>query len=121
MLGRQAEEWDQTDMGKVLAFALAAADVALLVLLSLPRKHDALGDVGLFVGFVALASLAWLVALGTAIVRAMQLRESWLWVVVLVLLLWLPALPELAFGASGAVRAMGRGRGRDRRARAVHA
>lgn len=99
-------------MGKALAFVLAAADVALLVLLSVPRKHDTLGDAGLFVAFVALASLAWLVALGTAVVRAMQLRESWMWVLVLVALLWLPALPELAFGASGAWQAVGRGKRR---------
>lgn len=99
-------------MGKTLAFGLAAADVALLVLLSAPRKHDMLGDAGLFVAFVALASLAWVVALGTAVVRAMQMRESWLWVIVLLALLWLPALPELAFGASGAWRAVGGGGGR---------
>lgn len=96
-------------MGKVLAFALAAGDVALLVLLSLPREHKALGEVALFVGFVALACLAWLVALGTALVRALQLRESWLWVLLLVALMWLPALPELAFGASGVWQAMGHG------------
>lgn len=105
-------------MGKTLAFALAAADIALLVLLSLPRRHDMLSDAGLFVGFVALASLAWIVALGTAVVRAMQMRESWLWVVVLVALLWLPALPELAFGASGVWHAMGLGRGKRRPAAA---
>lgn len=99
-------------MGKALAFALAAADVALLVLLSLPRRHDMLSDAGLFVGFVALASLAWIVALGTAVVRAMQMRESWLWVVALLALLWLPVLPELAFGASGVWHAMGLSRGR---------
>lgn len=97
-------------MGKALAFALAAADVALLVFLALPHTFTALGDAGLFVAFVALASLAWIVALGTAVVRAMQLRESWLWVLVLVALLWLPALPELAFGATGAWHAVGRGK-----------
>lgn len=97
-------------MGKAIAFVLAAADVALLVLLSWPHTFSALGVAGLFVAFVALASAAWLVALGTAIVRAMQLRESWAWVIVLVALLWLPALPELAFGASGAWRAVGRRR-----------
>lgn len=97
-------------MGKTLAFVLAAADVALLVLLSLPHQFTTLGDAGLFVAFVALASAAWVVALGTAIVRAMQLRESWAWVIVLVVLLWLPALPELAFGVSGAWRAVGRKR-----------
>lgn len=99
-------------MGKVLAFALAAVDVALLIVLSLPRRHDMLSDAGLFVGFVVLASLAWIVALGTALVRAMQMRESWLWVLVLLALLWVPALPELAFGASGMWHAMGLGRGK---------
>lgn len=99
-------------MGKALAFALAVADVALLVLLSVPHRYDALSYAELFVAFVALASLAWLVALGTAVARAMRLRESWLWVLVLVVLLWLPALPELAFGASGAWQAVGRGKRR---------
>lgn len=97
-------------MGKVIAFVLAAAAVALVVLLSLPHTFGVLGAAGLFVAFVALASAAWVVALGTAIVRAMQLRESWAWVIVLLALLWLPALPELAFGASGAWRAVGRRR-----------
>ncbi len=97
-------------MGKAVAFVLAAADVALLVVLALPHTFSVLGNAGLFVAFVALASAAWVVALGTAIVRAMQLRESWAWVLALVALLWLPALPELAFGISGAWRAVGRRR-----------
>lgn len=97
-------------MGKAIAFVLAAVDVALLVVLALPHAFSALGDAGLFVAFVVLASAAWVVALSTAIVRALQLRESWAWVLALVALLWLPVLPELAFGISGAWRAVGRRR-----------
>lgn len=97
-------------MGKAIAFGLAATDVALLVMLSLPHTFSALGDAGLFVAFVVLASAAWVVALCTAVVRAIQLRESWAWVLALVALLWLPALPELAFGISGAWHALGRRR-----------
>ncbi len=97
-------------MGKAIAFALAAVDVALLVLLALPHTFGAFGAAGLFVAFVALASAAWLVALVTATVRAVRQRESWAWVLVLVVLLWVPAVPELVFGASGALRALGRRR-----------
>lgn len=97
-------------MGKVVAFVLAAADLVVFAVLILPRQHDVLSDAGLASLFVLLALLAWAVAMATAVLRAMRLRGSWRWVFVLVAFLWLPALPVLLFGASGALGIGGHGR-----------
>lgn len=110
-LASRFERMDEITMGKVLAFVLAAADLAVFAVLILPRQHDVLADAGLASMFVLLALLAWVVAMCTAVLRAMRLRGSWRWVFVLVAFLWLPALPVLLFGASGALAIGGHGRG----------
>jgi threonine/homoserine efflux transporter RhtA len=99
-------------MGKTTAFVLAVAAAALLVVLAQPHDFGTLGDVGVFMAFVALAAAAWVVALGTAISRALRGRESWRWAVVLGMFVWLPALPELIYGASALLATATRNRRR---------
>ena len=73
-LASRFERMEENTMGKVLAFVLAAADLIVFAVLILPRQHDVLADAGLASMFVLLALLAWVVAICTAILRAMRLR-----------------------------------------------
>ena len=89
-------------MGKVLSFALALADLGLLALLVFAPSRDLPRDAGLALGFVAVAVIAWVVAFGTALYRAVLLGVSFKSVMTLLAFFWLPALPALCYGLSGA-------------------
>ena len=89
-------------MGKALTFALAICDLGFLLLLLAPGRHDTLEDAGLVTTFILLAALVWLIALLSALYRAARSGRGWGWVLALIAFLWVPALPALVFGASGA-------------------
>jgi hypothetical protein len=68
-----------------------------------------LRTVGLILGFVALAILAWSVSFVTALYRAIFSGASFKPVLVLLAFFWLPALPAFCYGLSGASTAVQRG------------
>jgi hypothetical protein len=85
-------------MGKALSFILASAAVGAL---AVPRSGNILDDVGLVVSFLGIAMLAWAAAFVTAVQRAARKSGDWRVVVRLLLFVWLPVLPPLAYGISG--------------------
>jgi hypothetical protein len=103
-------------MGKILAFVFGLGDLGLLALVVRPGSRGAVAEAGLVAAFAVVAALAWVVAFVTAVYRAVVRGREWGWVLALAGLLWLPALPALAFGMSGvfgvARRARERRRGR---------
>lgn len=88
-------------MGKALSFVMALGDLGLLVLLVASRHHGLLQDAGLFASFVVFAVGAWLVAVVNALYRGLRFGTGWNWFFALVVLLWLPTVPALAYGISG--------------------
>lgn len=108
-------------MGKILAFVLGLGDLGLLALVMRPGSRGAVAEAGLVAAFAVVAALAWVVAFVTAIYRAVIWGREWGWVLALAALLWLPALPALAFGVSGVFglgrRERGRRDGKGRRQR----
>jgi hypothetical protein len=89
-------------MGKALSFVMALGDLGLLALLVGSRHHGLLQDAGLFTSFVVFAVSAWLVALVSALFHGLRFGTGWRWFFALVVLLWLPAVPALFYGLSGA-------------------
>lgn len=89
-------------MGKTLSFVMALGDLGLLALLVGSRHHGLLQDAGLFASFVVFAVGAWLVALVSALFHGLRFGTGWRWFFALVVLLWLPAVPALCYGVSGA-------------------
>lgn len=108
-------------MGKVLAFVLGLGDLGLLALIVRPGSRGAVAEAGLVAAFAVVAALAWVAAFVTAVYRAVVRGREWGWVLALAALLWLPALPALAFGMSGvfglARRERGRTKGKERQRR----
>jgi hypothetical protein len=88
-------------MGKMLAFVFGLGDLGLLALVVRPGSRGAVAEAGLVAAFAVVAALAWVVAFVTATYRAVVRGREWGWVLALAALLWLPALPALAFGMSG--------------------
>ena len=97
-------------MGKILAFVFGLGDLGLLALVVRPGSRGAVAEAGLVAAFAVVAALAWVVAFVTALYRAVVRGREWGWVLALAALLWLPALPPLAFGASGVFGLARRGR-----------
>ncbi len=87
-------------MGKIVSFVLACASLSLLALVVVSRPRSLVEDAGLIAGFLALSAVAWLVAAATAVYHALRFGRGWGWISILVALLWLPALPVIAFSAS---------------------
>jgi hypothetical protein len=87
-------------MGKVVSSVLACGAVGLLALAALAGPRNTLEVAGLLAGFAVLSATAWLVALASAVYRALRFGRGWAWVATLLALLWLPVLPVLAYGAS---------------------
>lgn len=102
-------------MGKMLAFVLGLGDLGLLALVVRPGSRGAVAEAGLVAAFAVVAALAWVVAFVTAVYRAVVRGREWGWVLALAALLWLPALPALAFSMSGVFGAARRPRGRGRK------
>jgi len=98
-------------MGKMLAFVFGLGDLGLLALVVRPGSRGAVAEAGLVSAFAVVAALAWVVAFVTAMYRAVVRGREWGWVLALAALLWLPALPALAFGMSGVFGVARRGRG----------
>jgi hypothetical protein len=88
-------------MGKAVSFVLACGSLGILAIALVSRAGSPLEDAGLLAGFVVLSTIAWLIALATAVYHALRFGRGWAWVAVLVALLWVPTLPALAFGLSG--------------------
>jgi hypothetical protein len=87
-------------MGKVVSSVLACGALGLLALVALASPRNALEVAGLLAGFAVLSATAWLVALTSAVYRALRFGRGWAWVAALLALLWLPVLPVLAYAAS---------------------
>jgi len=102
-------------MGKMLAFVLGLGDLGLLALVVRPGSRGAVAEAGLVAAFAVVAALAWVVAFVTAVYRAVVRGREWGWVLALAALLWLPALPALAFSMSGVFGAARWPRGRGRK------
>jgi hypothetical protein len=88
-------------MGKVVSFVLACGALGLLAPVVVSRPRNVVEDAGLLVGFLVLSAVAWLIAATTAVYHALRYGRGWAWVAILIALLWVPALPVLAFGISG--------------------
>ncbi len=88
-------------MGKLLSFVFSSAALAVLVLVALSPHTNLLDDAGLVVSFVFFSVLAWGTSLITALRRVTRGERNWRTVVRLVLLFWLPVLPEMIYGLSG--------------------
>jgi len=91
-------------MGKALSFLVAFVDLGILGLLVTSRHSNTLSDLGLFGSFIVTALLAWVIALCTALVRAvLQVGGvgGWRALRLLLMFFWLPALPALVYGMSG--------------------
>lgn len=89
-------------MGKVVSFVVALFDLGLLALLVFAPSRDLPRDAGLVLGFIALAVVGWTVAFATALYRAIILGASFKPALTLLIFFWLPALPALFYGISGA-------------------
>jgi hypothetical protein len=88
-------------MGKILALVLALADLGLLVLLLRSGDGNVLREAGLATSFLLLGAMAWVAAFFNALYGAFRYGRDWRWVLILLVFLWLPALPVLAYGVSG--------------------
>jgi hypothetical protein len=88
-------------MGKLLALILALADVSLLILLVTSGNGNPLREAGLATSFLLVGALAWVAAFFNALYVAFRHGYGWRWILILLALLWLPALPVLAYGVSG--------------------
>ena len=89
-------------MGKVVSFVLALSDLGLFALLVFAPGRDLPRDAGLVFGFLTLAVIAWVVAFTTALYRSVILGASFKPTLTLLAFFWLPALPALFYGLSGA-------------------
>jgi hypothetical protein len=103
MLGPAAstEEDGVANMGKMIATVMALADLGLLVLLITAGSGNVLREAGLATSFLLLGALAWVAAFFTALYTGFRTGRDWRWVVLLIVFLWLPAVPVLAYGVSG--------------------
>jgi hypothetical protein len=97
-------------MGKMIATIMALADLGLLVLLITSGSGNALREAGLATSFLLLGALAWVAAFFTALYSGFRTGRDWRWVLLLVVFLWLPAIPVLAYGVSGLHRLPSRAR-----------
>lgn len=108
-------------MGKALAFFLASLDIAALFALAALRQQNLADEVAMLMSVVGLALLAWVVAVATALSRALR-GGGWRPLAALLLFLWLPAAPALVYGVSGLGDLFARTAkpGKSRRAAVVH-
>lgn len=88
-------------MGKVLSLLVALGDLGLLALVVTARHESLWQEAGIFTGFVVCAAIVWAVALATSLYNAVRYGREWRWVLALIVLLWLPALPALCYGVWG--------------------
>jgi hypothetical protein len=88
-------------MGKLLALVLALADVGLLVVLVTFGNGNPLREAGLVTSFLLVGAIAWVTAFFNAVYVAFRHGRGWLWILILLALLWVPALPVLAYGFGG--------------------
>src|SRR5258708_33891496 len=84
-------------MGKGLSFILACGSLGLLALFVATGTRNPLQDALLLAGCMVLSALAWVVAFGTSLVRAVRFGRGWHAVWLLAAFLWLPVLPVLAY------------------------
>lgn len=90
-------------MGKGFTLIVSLAALACLGLLFGVSHGNALREAGLLVGFLMLASAAWVMAALTAAYSLLRHGRGWRWLVALVTLVWVPVLPALCFSVSGLV------------------
>ena len=88
-------------MEKALAGILALASLALLALAFVSPELSPWREAGVLTGFLVLAGLAWVVALVTATYRAIRHTARAGWIFMLIVFLWLPALPVILYSVSG--------------------
>src|SRR5215469_18816502 len=88
-------------MGKLLALVLAVADIGLLVVLVTFGNGNPVREAGVVTSFLLLGAIAWVAAFFNAVYVAFRHGRGWSWILILLALLWVPALPVLAYGFSG--------------------
>lgn len=99
-------------MGKGLSFILACGSLGLLALFVATGTRNPLQDALLLAGCMVLSALAWVVAFGTSLVRAVRFGRGWHAVWLLAAFLWLPVLPVLAYNVLALVATLVRARRR---------
>ncbi|HZC77728.1 MAG TPA: hypothetical protein VE258_08265 [Ktedonobacterales bacterium] len=99
-------------MGKGLSFILACGSLSLLALFFATGTRNPLQDALLLAGCMVLSALAWVVAFGTSLVRAVRFGRGWHAVWLLAAFLWLPVLPVLAYNVLALAAALVRARRR---------
>jgi len=112
MLGPAAstEEDGVANMGKMIATVMALTDLGPLVLLITAGSGNVLREAGLATSFLLLGALAWVAAFFTALYTGFRTGRDWRWVLLLVVFLWVPAIPVLVYGVSGLHRVPSRGK-----------
>lgn len=90
-------------MGKGFTLIVSLAALACLGLLFAVSHGSVLREAGLLLGFLMLASAAWVMAALTAAYGLLRHGRGWRWLVALVTLIWVPVLPALCFSLSGLV------------------
>jgi hypothetical protein len=85
----------------MIATVMALADLGLLALLVTAGSGNVLREAGLATSFLLLGALAWVVAFFAALYSGLRTGRDWRWVLLLVVFLWLPGIPVLAYGVSG--------------------
>ena len=88
-------------MGKGFTFVVSLASLACLGVLFAKAQGNFLREAGLLIGFLMLASAAWVMAALTAAYQLLRRGHGWRWLVALVALVWLPVLPALCFSLTG--------------------
>jgi|GEM_PF-6674683 len=87
-------------MGRLVTVALALCDLYVLWLMLTDPGTSAVRHGEMAMAFFVLAALAWVSALADALIATVVGFGSWRWTIALIALIWIPALPPLAWAIS---------------------
>lgn len=92
-------QWIRTgwSMGRLVTAVLALGDLWVLLIVLTSGNATPVQTGELMLAFFVLAALAWVSALADALLASILGFGNWRWVVALALLVWVPALPPLAW------------------------
>lgn len=97
-------------MGKLLGSLVALVDLGLLALLVTSGNGNVLREAGLATSILLVGAIAWVAAFFNALYSAFRRGRDWRWILILLALIWLPALPVLAYGATAFYPLFNRGK-----------